>query len=1353
MAGSSKRRRVAKRSTKRTVAKRGSQAAAAVFALGMSVAGPQALGTAFAAPSEDQATSGEGAASETSRTSGASTSPPRRPGSKAASDSPGQSGSAAVSPKAGPADTGTAVERASIALPSSTPASAPASAPVSAAKSFWTPKSVTPAVPAPVAGNLSAGVAPKVSPAPAPAVNPLGGLFAALQSLFAGAAAGQSSAPRSLFGGPSVTYDPSQNVQVGKVITGVLDVDAVGGFSLSNSKPKWTPVSSNARRANSGVTTSQRGAQAPVQPANGTVTLNPDGTFSYVPNEEFGRQGGIDTFTVTVTDSRGRTTVVPVTVVVNGNDAPTGATITVAEPDPSGLVLGSVVGNDPDDDPLIYTRISGPSKGTVTVDPDTGEFAYTPDPVARHAAAADAATEDDLTDTFVVTVDDGRGGTVDVPIKVKVLPFNRVPEATIRSEDPVAETGIVSGAVVATDPDGDPLTFGAGTITTPKGTVIVNPDGTYSYTPDAAARKRALVTGAAEDAVDSFTVTIDDGYGGRKSVVVEVAVLPGNIAPVLDPTLGTPAAEDGVVTGFAGGTDADDAVLTYSGSATSSKGTLVVDPSTGALTYTPNPDVRHAAAREGAGPEDTTDTFTITVDDGYGGTATKVITVPIGPANVAPDPVTLVSKPDPRTGGTIITLSARDADGDALTFLSPVASVGGGIVEAGATSVDNPEDTGVAADDVYSGVFTYTPTPEARFRALDPAFRVDSFTVQARDGYGGVVTFTIEVPIDPPVLGLTETRIDVSTGAALADALEKSNPADPAGGRSRLVRGAAGSSLLTNGNFESPGVPDGTVGSSVTPTGWTFTGSGGDANVVDPNTGALGYATSNDVVYFYQPTGARTLYQDTVATVAAGDVVTLSVDVGNRGGSRANDPLADSTFIAIATTGGTILAQRDITQADLGPDGTFRTFTITYATQAADVGNPLRVILGTGPDATAAAYADFDNAVLTTRTSTAANTDEVFLGGNYLELGISDVGSFGTRSSKPTGFYGTSRSTKVGLSNDIDGFYNTDPAVDTNSTDDGEDARIDFFLPGSPEERWSIGYNNTQYGGFSALTRVSGTATTLTDTVVNDTSDLATGTMSGTFSTTVQGALKVHQVHSFKVNDNYFTTTVTLTNVSGAALENVQFMRSFDPDNTVFQSGSYQTINRITAQYATSGYSMVTGTSQAGDAYQTKTGEQASIFYFTSDPDALVYTGGFANSNPYEFSKTLQGVGTEFVADQAIGVIFQAGDLADGDSKTFTYVTALTTGDDAARFAANLADAEVAESTPGAVVGKAFVLPGLDGLVYTVTGGGDNFEIAGDVLKLKDGVSLSRGDSPQSITVTATKDGISISKDFKIAVV
>ena len=64
------------------------------------------------------------------------------------------------------------------------------------------------------------------------------------------------------------------------------------------------------------------------QGANGTVTVNPDGTWTYAPNADF---FGADTFEVSVTDSLGATATKEITVsVLNVNDAPvaTGAFVT-----------------------------------------------------------------------------------------------------------------------------------------------------------------------------------------------------------------------------------------------------------------------------------------------------------------------------------------------------------------------------------------------------------------------------------------------------------------------------------------------------------------------------------------------------------------------------------------------------------------------------------------------------------------------------------------------------------------------------------------------------------------------------------------------------------------------------------------------------------------------------------------------------------------------------------------------------------------------------------------------------------------------------------------------------------------
>lgn len=67
------------------------------------------------------------------------------------------------------------------------------------------------------------------------------------------------------------------------------------------------------------------------------------------------------------------------------------------------------------------------------------------------------------------------------------------------------------------DFDGDPLTYVVNNSPT-KGTLVLKPDGTYTYTPTAAARHAAVVPGAT--VTDSFTVTVSDGRYGTVTTTV-----------------------------------------------------------------------------------------------------------------------------------------------------------------------------------------------------------------------------------------------------------------------------------------------------------------------------------------------------------------------------------------------------------------------------------------------------------------------------------------------------------------------------------------------------------------------------------------------------------------------------------------------------------------------------------------------------------------------------------------------------------------------------------------------------------------------------------------------------------------
>lgn len=266
----------------------------------------------------------------------------------------------------------------------------------------------------------------------------------------------------------------------------------------------------------------------------GKVTITTAGVFTYTPtvvarhNAALGNADALltsDTVNVIVTDPAGLSATSAVTVPITPkNTAPITKTSVNAPIANTGIVYGKVTGTDADKDRLIYSVNPTTAKGgTVTIN-GGGAFAYTPTPEARHTAAAGIAK----TDTFTVTVDDGHGGILAVPVTVTIGPKNTAPtgKATIGPRD--VTTGVVTGAIVGADTDGDGITF-AGSVTTAKGSVVVNADGTFTYTPTVAARaKAAKFTGPTADKVDTFSVTLADGHGGTTKLAVTITVSPSD---------------------------------------------------------------------------------------------------------------------------------------------------------------------------------------------------------------------------------------------------------------------------------------------------------------------------------------------------------------------------------------------------------------------------------------------------------------------------------------------------------------------------------------------------------------------------------------------------------------------------------------------------------------------------------------------------------------------------------------------------------------------------------------------------------------------------------------------------------
>ena len=173
-------------------------------------------------------------------------------------------------------------------------------------------------------------------------------------------------------------------------------------------------------------------------------------------------------------------------------------------------ITSEVVATDPDGDDLTYTLNTPPANGTVVVNPD-GTYTYTPD--------------EDFTgdDSFIVTVDDGNGGTVDIPVNITVTPVNDIPVA-VNDSATLNEDASINIDVIANDTQlGDtPTTVTA--ITQPtNGTAVLEADGTVTYTPN-----------ADYNGADSFTYTITDANGDTSTATVNLTVNPVNDAPIIN---------------------------------------------------------------------------------------------------------------------------------------------------------------------------------------------------------------------------------------------------------------------------------------------------------------------------------------------------------------------------------------------------------------------------------------------------------------------------------------------------------------------------------------------------------------------------------------------------------------------------------------------------------------------------------------------------------------------------------------------------------------------------------------------------------------------------------------------------
>ncbi len=248
-------------------------------------------------------------------------------------------------------------------------------------------------------------------------------------------------------------------------------------------------------------------------PSYGTVVILDStlGSFTYTPDANY---FGADSFTFKVNDGTADSNISTITVdVISVNDIPVAVdgALPAIDEDTIGAGTVTVSGADVEGDSIVFSLVTDASYGTVVITSTSGDYTYTPDPYWNGS------------DFFTFQAIDSSGGysspaTIDLTV-------NSV------NDDPIASGGVLvtdedvqgAGSLIATDDDGDSLTYSLVADASYGTVVVTSSTGSYTYTQDTQHWNGS----------DFFTFQVMDSYGVYSNIAtINVTVNSVNDAPV-----------------------------------------------------------------------------------------------------------------------------------------------------------------------------------------------------------------------------------------------------------------------------------------------------------------------------------------------------------------------------------------------------------------------------------------------------------------------------------------------------------------------------------------------------------------------------------------------------------------------------------------------------------------------------------------------------------------------------------------------------------------------------------------------------------------------------------------------------